>query len=96
MVQFADKTPEFKPVEKKTPGWGQKYVQFAQALRAKPGKWAQYPGSYTRTDSNVYNIVYHVNTGRRPTLPAEEFEARVGTDNTIWVRAKPKPRKPRR
>jgi hypothetical protein len=90
-VEFAKTKPKFLTPDGTSPAkmGGNKFTRFAAKLKAKPGIWAKYPGDYTHTVSNVYNMAYMINSNRRSTLPARYFEANVDEDLVLWVRAKP-------
>jgi len=83
-VEWADDEPEF--IDR--PGnSGRKFYAFAAELRQHPGQWAKYPGTYTRHRDTARSIANSINGGRRPTLPATLFEARVDISHVVWVRA---------
>jgi hypothetical protein len=75
------------------PGNGRIFVLFAAELDKEPGQWKKYPTSLKAGVRGVevaaYATAYHINTGRRKTLPAEFYEAKVDVDNQVWVKRKP-------
>lgn len=58
-------------VRRRTP-----YTEFAQALRAQPGKWAIMPGART-TEGSAKNMAQNVLRGKMRDFPKGEFETAV-------------------
>lgn len=89
-VEFRDEPPP-SPLTFQA-GRGEDFAYWAEMLRQNLGKWALYPGK-TSTKKTAETTAYHINNGRRSTLPSDEFEAvtrQVKGQWQVWVRAKPK------
>jgi len=83
-VQWADEEPKFLDYPKNS---GRKFYRFAAELRLRPGEWAKYPGNYSRSRDSARSIAAGINSGRRPTFPSSQFEARIDIHSEVWVRA---------
>ena len=59
------------------------FRQFADVLRANPGRWAEWPTKIKSMSAG--STASRINLGLNPTLPATEFEA-VAREYVVYVR----------
>lgn len=69
----------------RAPGYT-KFNEFADELRKRKGHWAVYPGKIT-SEHSAECTTWVINTGRKPVLPHEEFEAAY-EGAVVYVRAR--------
>lgn len=79
--KFVDELPQREGYKR---GPGPKYIDFANALRANPGKWAEFP---VQPDDPRLRAsrAGAIRTGRYAGLPKDEFET-VCRNKVIYVR----------
>lgn len=82
MIKFIDELPESRNnVQKRK----RELVEFADALRANPGRWAEYPGPIAA--ASVYARCNQIRNGSLASFPTKgEFEAAV-RERRLYVRA---------